>query len=58
MTDPIKYILQFLNILTYFEVPKYLDVLKYHIFPKLFFKKLKTEKYKYYRQLHAEITKH
>ena len=37
MTDPIKYILQFLNILTYFEVPKYLDVLKYHIFPKLFF---------------------
>lgn len=58
MTDSIKYILQFLNILTYFEVPKYLDVLKHHIFPKLFLKKLKTEKYKYYRQLHAEINKH
>lgn len=58
MTDSIKDIFQFLNIFTYFEVSKYLDVLIYHIFPKLFLKKLKTEKYKYYRQLHAEINKH
>lgn len=58
MTDSIKDIFQFLNIFTYFEVSKYLDVLIYHIFPKLFLKKLKREKYKYYRQLHAEINKH
>lgn len=58
MTDSIKDIFQFLNIFTYFEVSKYLDVLINHIFPKLFLKKLKREKYKYYRQLHAEINKH
>ena len=45
MTDSIKYIFQFLNIFTYFEVSRYLDVLIYHVFPKLFLKKLKTEKY-------------
>lgn len=57
MTDSIKDIFQFLNIFTYFEVSIFRCTYIPHI-SKVIFEKLKREKYKYYRQLHAEINKH